>query len=93
MSPVYLAAIALVIAVVIVIAVVGSKKHTKTPPKAQQLFDDDKTKQDDDLFEDVEIMADQDNGPSLEERFLAETVKEVSGEPDRVRPVCWLPQE
>ena len=68
MSPVYLAAIALVIAVVIVIAVVGSKKHAKTPSQAQQLFDDEKTKQDDDLFEDVEIMADQDNGPSLEER-------------------------
>ncbi len=91
MSPVYLAAIALVIAVVIVIAVVGSKKHTKTPPKAQQLFDDDKTKQDDDLFEDVEIMADQDNGPSLEERFLAETVKEVSGEPDRLYNNTYVP--
>ena len=41
MSPVYLAAIALVIAVVIVIAVVGSKKHAKTPSQAQQLFDDE----------------------------------------------------
>lgn len=91
MSPFFLALIALVIVIAIIIAVVIFKRSSKTPQKENVLFSDEKVKQDDDLFEDVEIMADQDNGPSLEERFLAETVKEVSGEPERLYTNTYVP--
>lgn len=82
-------AVGIVIALLIILLL--SKRRQPSEKTEALLFDEKKKTQDDDLFEDVEIMADQDNGPSLEEQFIAETVKNITGDEKRLYKNTYVP--
>ncbi|EFV01630.1 HRDC domain protein [Pseudoramibacter alactolyticus ATCC 23263] len=77
-------AVAVVVIVIVAVLVAGRRRASRTKAAAE-------VEAAESLFEEVEIMADQDNGPTDEERFLAGTVADVCGEEARLYRNIYVP--